>query len=83
MRSTYPLDTEWHSDDDWLRSELLGNREQMKRYRVLTKWRIVSSLDKVYEQKQAQLRCARYSMQIAFVFLLLGLLQVAWRVAAF
>lgn len=83
VKSTFPVDTEWHSDEDWLQSDCLGSREQMKRYRVLTMWKIVSSLDKAHERKQAQLRYARFTMQAAFVLLLLGLLQVACRITTF
>jgi hypothetical protein len=82
IRSTFPVNTEWHSDDDWLRSECLGNLEQMKRYRVLATWKIVDSIEQAYERKQQQIRRALLTIQGAFVLLLISFLQIAWRVTA-
>ncbi len=82
IRSTFPLDTQWHSDDDWLQRECLGDAEQMRRFRVLTMWKIVDSLDLAQEQKQQRLHRATITIQGAFILLLISFLQIACRVTA-
>lgn len=82
VRTTFPVPTEWHSDDDWLRNEVLGSKEQMRRYRVLTMWKIIESLDGAHRGKERKTNRATWVMQLAFAFLLAAFLQVAWRIAS-
>jgi hypothetical protein len=84
VRSTFPIDTEWHSDNDWLRSECLDSKETMQRYRILTMWKVNNSLETAYKKKVGQLRVVLYAVQTGFVLLVLGaLLKVACRLASF
>ena len=84
IRSTFPLDTEWHSDNDWLRSECLDSKEKMQRYRILTMWKVNNSLETAYKKKVGQLRIALRAVQTGFVLLILAaLLKVACRLASF
>jgi len=84
IRSTFPtIDTEWHSDNDWLRSECLDNKERMQRYRILSMWRINSSLETAYKKKIGQLRVVLYTVQAGFALLIAAaLLEVACRLAS-
>jgi hypothetical protein len=84
IRSTSPRDTEWHSDNDWLRNECLDSKEKMQRYRILTMWRINSSLETAYKKKVGELSVALYAIEAGFLLLLTAaLLNVAWRLPSF
>jgi hypothetical protein len=84
IRSTFPIATEWHSDNDWLRTECLDSKERMQRYRILTTWKVNASLETAYKKKVERLNVALYALQTGFVFLILAaLLKVACRLAPF
>jgi hypothetical protein len=83
IKAAFPVDTEWYSDSDWLQSDLLQNKEQIRRYRVLTTWNIVHSFDRANETKQKKLSRANMTMQISLALLLASFFQIAWRLAAF
>ena len=82
LQSTFPLNTEWHSDDDWLRAELLQDALKMKRYRVLTMWKIIDSLDGAHVTKQKRLSFATTAVLVAMFFLFIAFLQVTWLAAS-
>ena len=77
--STHPRPTEWYSDNDWLRSECLQAREQLRQYRVLTMWRILKSHQQAFRSKTRQIRIAVLSLKIAFLLLFVAFLEVAGR----
>jgi hypothetical protein len=79
--STHPQPTEWYSDNDWLRSECLQTREQLKQYRVLTMWRILRSHQQAFRSKTKRIRSAVFALKIAFLLLVFAFLEVAWRYA--
>jgi hypothetical protein len=84
IQSTLPRDTEWHSDNDWLRNECLDNKQKMQRYRILTMWKINRSLETAYKKKLGQLNVALYVIEAGFLLLLAAaLLNVAWRLPSF
>jgi hypothetical protein len=84
IQSTFPIDTEWHSDNDWLRNECLDSKQKMQRYRILTMWKINSSLETAYKKKLRQLSVVWYTVQAGFLLLLIAaLLNVARRLSSF
>lgn len=82
ISSISPKRTDWYSDEDWLREECLDERGKLRRYRVLTMWRIITSLDEAYGAKLKKVHWSTRVMKFAFVLLLLAFLQVALRHAA-
>jgi hypothetical protein len=83
LGSTHPQPTEWYSDNDWLRSECLQAREQLRRYRVLTMWRVLASHQRAFREKMRLIRRAVIFLKVASVLLLVAFLDVAWRYAPF
>ena len=81
--STRPQPTEWYSDNDWLREECLQERAQLRRYRVLTMWRILKSHQDAFRAKTQRVRSAVRFLRLASALLFLALLEIAWRYAPF
>ena len=81
--STHPQPTEWYSDNDWLREECLQARERLRRYRVLTMWRILTSHQQAFRAKTRRVRYAVLLLKMAFVLLFVALLDIAWRYSPF
>jgi hypothetical protein len=83
LGSTHPEPTEWYSDNDWLRSECLQAREQLRRYRVLTMWRVLASHQKAFRKKMRHIWRAVVLLKIASALLFVAFLDIAWRYAPF
>jgi hypothetical protein len=79
--STHPQPTEWYSDNDWFREDCLQARERLRRYRVLTMWRILTSHQQAFRAKTARVRNAVRLLKTASLFLLITFLEIAWRYA--
>ena len=67
----------WFTQDEWLKEELMANPIQVKGYRVLTLWGVLSSYENICAQKAARLRCAQSTLFVAGALLLSALLYVA------
>ena len=79
--STHPQATEWYSDNDWFREGCLQARERLRRYRVLTMWRILTSHQEAFRRKTRRVRNAVLLLKIASLLLLFTFLEIAWRYA--
>src|SRR6266849_6362015 len=40
VRSADPQPIQWHTENSWLESQCIQNHEKLRRYRVLTMWKI-------------------------------------------
>ena len=81
LGSTHPQQTEWYSDNDWFRTECLADLAQLRRYRVLTMWRVVASHQAIFREKMRHIRIGVVLLKIASALLLAALLEIAWRFA--
>jgi hypothetical protein len=81
--TTHPQPTEWYSDNDWLREECLQARDRLRRYRVLTMWRILTSHQQAFRAKTRRVRYAVLLLKTASVLLFVAFLDVAWRYSPF
>jgi hypothetical protein len=56
----------------------------MQRYRILTMWKVNTSLESAYKKKVAKLNVALYALQTGFVLLILAaFLKAVCRLAPF
>lgn len=69
--------TEWFSQDDWFREECLNSAEQLKRYYILTAWKIVNSHHSAYRRKTHFIYAAQILLGFAWILLFLALLEIA------
>lgn len=77
--STHPQPTEWYSDNDWLRSECLQSRPQLRQYHVLTMWRVLRSHQEVFREKTKRISSAVLLLKIGFSLAFVAFLEVTWR----
>jgi len=77
IRSIYPQRTEWYTDNGWLQSDCIQDSERLRRYRVLTMWKILTSYFAAIKIKNRRLKASVWTMHVAFLLLLICLLKVA------
>src|SRR5208282_658518 len=81
IRAVRPLPLDWFSDNDWLRDECFGSSDQLRRYRIVTMWKIIKSHQMASQSKLSWISRSQKAMVYSFVFLLAALLEVSARSA--
>lgn len=66
---------EGFSQSEWLHSELLNNREQLRKYHILTMWGVLNSHESVSEKKADRISKAQRMLVITTIILLLSMLD--------
>jgi len=83
IRSIYPQATEWYTTNGWLESDCIQSHERLRRYRILAMWKILSSHFAAIRIKNSRLKIAVYTIHVAFGFLFLSFLEIAWGIAPY
>lgn len=73
IRSMYLQDTEWFTQNEWLKADCLQTHEAIRRYHVLTMCGIVRSHHQAYRRKLLKIYAAQFALIAAGVVLFVAL----------
>jgi hypothetical protein len=77
VRSAYPLPIQWYTENNWLESQCIQDREKLRRYRVLTMWKILNSYFVAIRIKNRRMKMSLCAMHVAFFLLFVSFFQIA------
>ena len=77
VRSAYPQPIQWHTENSWLESQCIQDHEKLRRYRVLTMWKILDSYFVAIRIKTHRMKMSLRVLHIAFGLLFISFFQIA------
>lgn len=83
VRSAHPQPIQWHTENSWLESQCIKNREKLRRYRVLTMWQILDSYFIAIRIKNRRMKWSLRVMYIAFLLLFICFFKITGFIALF
>jgi hypothetical protein len=83
VKSAHPQSIQWHTENSWLESQCIKNREKLRRYRVLTMWKILDSYFIAIRIKNRRMKWSLRVMYIAFFLLFICFFKITGFITLF
>jgi hypothetical protein len=69
---------DWFSQDDWMNAACLRDSRKLKKFHILSMWRVVDSYGSAYQTKSGRVKRAQQLTALAAALLFATLLKVTW-----
>jgi hypothetical protein len=73
----------WFTSNEWIRKEVLGTRDSLRRYHILAMWSVIESHHERCRAKIRVVRVAQVLIALTGVLLTVAFLEIAWNHTSF